>query len=218
VEILPVYAVCDESGSMAGEPIAAINNALPELHQEIGSNPALCDRARFGLIAFSDDAHVLLELCDLSDLREMPGLSADGMTNYGAALRLARTTIEQDVRALKASGHKVVRPVVFFLTDGVPSDDWVAAREELVSPGNPTRPHIVAFGIGNADPDVVARVATFRAFIQAEGGVTPAKALREFVATLTRSIMLSVRLDSGPRELVVPPEIDGFDRLPLDLV
>lgn len=30
-QILPFYLVCDESASMSGEPIDAINQALPEL-------------------------------------------------------------------------------------------------------------------------------------------------------------------------------------------
>lgn len=210
--------VCDESGSMEGEPISAINQALPELHQEIGTNPAVCDRARFSLIAFSDDAEVVLDLCDLSDLREMPGLDAAGRTNYSAAFRLTKAAIEQDMKRLKADGHVVHRPVVFFMSDGLPTDeeDWVGPHQELVSPVNRLHPHVVAFGIGQADRAVVAKVATFKAFIQADDAMTPAKALREFMAALTRSIIASASTCSDGPILRVPNMIDGFDSIPLE--
>ena len=38
-QVLPFYLVCDESYSMSGQPLDAINASLPEIHSEIGSNP-----------------------------------------------------------------------------------------------------------------------------------------------------------------------------------
>jgi uncharacterized protein YegL len=43
---------------MSGDPIDAINEALPELHQEIGSSPVVADKTQFCIIGFSDDAEV----------------------------------------------------------------------------------------------------------------------------------------------------------------
>src|ERR1035441_8262650 len=40
-QILPFYLVCDESGSMSGKPLDAINDSLPKIHSEIASIPAL---------------------------------------------------------------------------------------------------------------------------------------------------------------------------------
>ena len=50
--------------------------------------------------------------------------------------------------------------MVFFLTDGAPTDreDWRAVRTRLLS--QPAAPNILSFGIGDADPAVVQEIAT----------------------------------------------------------
>lgn len=81
-QVLPFYLVCDESGSMLGAPVKAINDSLPNLHAEIGSNPVVADKTRFCLIGFGSDAQVLLPLSDLSAVTSIPALHATGGTNY----------------------------------------------------------------------------------------------------------------------------------------
>lgn len=220
MQLLPFYMVCDESGSMAGEPIDSINDSLPDLHREISRSPALSDKTRFGLVGFSEDARVLLPLSDLSDLESIPGLQAEDMTNFGAVFRLLRGCIESDVRRLKDEGHTVFRPVVFFLSDGLPTDSgWEAAHTELLSPDFPARPHIIAFGIGDCDAETIRKVATFTAFIQQDDSVSPAKALREFATAMTKSMVQSVRHSPGDRAgLVVPDTVPGFKVLSLDVM
>ena len=226
MQILPFYLVCDQSSSMDGEPIDTINATLPELHREISINPRVSDKAHFGIIAFGYSAQVMLELSDLSDVAEMPELIAQGTTNYTAAFDLLRDTIEKDVRRLRDMQHTVLRPVVFFLSDGLPSDaegnldsgSWIAAHSELVSPDFYAHPNIVAFGIGQCDADTVRRVATFKAFVQQDSTMSPVAALREFASSLSRSIVKSVSRNdvmAGPR-LQVEDEIPGFSSLPLD--
>ncbi|MER7702774.1 VWA domain-containing protein [Kitasatospora sp. NPDC097605] len=217
MQILPFYAVCDESGSMSTD-IDTLNKALFDLHQEISTNPTIADKTRFGLIGFSTDAHELQPLVDLSDLDELPALEASGLTSFGNAFALLRRAIERDVQALKADGHDVYRPVVFFLSDGMPTDDdWEQAYQDLLAAA--FRPHIIAFGMTGADRSVIARVATFKAFMQDEGTANPAVALREFAASLTRSIVRSV---SGATEagqgmsLQVDDHVPGFTSVSLD--
>ncbi|MER5350392.1 VWA domain-containing protein [Kitasatospora sp. NPDC002551] len=217
MQILPFYAVCDESGSMSAD-IDTLNKALFDLHQEISTNPTIADKTRFGLIGFSTDAHELQPLVDLSDLDELPALEASGLTSFGNAFGLLRQAIERDVQALKADGHDVYRPVVFFLSDGVPTDsDWDRPYQDLLAAA--FRPHIIAFGIGQADRSVIAHVATFKAFMQEDGNADVAVALREFAASLTRSIVRSV---SGATEagqgmsLQVDDHVPGFTSVSLD--
>src|SRR3954447_5035199 len=111
-QVLPFYLICDESGSMSGAPIDAMNQALPELHSEIGLNPVVADKTQFSIIGFSDDAEVLLELSDLSQVTGLPVLSTKGGTDCGAAMRCVKQQIEVDVARLKSDGHQVYRPVI----------------------------------------------------------------------------------------------------------
>jgi uncharacterized protein YegL len=205
---------------MDGAPLDSINKALPELHEEIGLNPVVSDKTQFSIIGFSDDAEVLLELSDLSQVTQLPVLSAKGGTSFGAAMRCIKDQIEVDVARLKGQGHKVYRPVVFFLTDGQPnSDNWKADYEALVAPDFPLRPNIVAFGIGNVDERVISAVATFKAFIQDKHqNMSPAQALQEFAVALTKSIVRSGSSGTadGGMTLQMPEDVPGFTSLNVD--
>jgi uncharacterized protein YegL len=216
--ILPFYLVCDESGSMSGPPINAINTALPELHTEIGTNPVVSDKTQFGIIGFSSQAQVLLPLSDLSQVSGLPVLSAQGGTDFAAALRCVKDEIEADVLRLQANGHQVFRPVVFFLTDGQPNSDWRTDYEALVSQQFKYRPNIVAFGIGaRADQSVIASLATFRAFMD-DGTMSPAEALKEFAVALTKSIVMSGSKSQGDGNMTLqtPEQVPGFKSLIVD--
>src|SRR5262245_15355132 len=156
--IVPFYIVCDESGSMGGNGgIDAINQGLPELHATIAADPLVSDKCRIGLISFSNSAEVLMPIARLSEVANMPGMTSRSVTNYGTAFDLLKSTIADDIIQLKALGYKVYRPAVFFISDGAPTDDWRSAYERLVV-GNPQAPHIIAFGVGQADRDVMAKV------------------------------------------------------------
>jgi uncharacterized protein YegL len=221
-QILPFYLVCDESGSMSGEPIKAINEALPKLHQEIGSNPVVTDKTRFCLLGFSGKAEILLPLSDLSAVTSIPALKASGGTDYAKAFDLLRQTINDDVNGLKAQGHQVYRPAVFFLSDGLPnSNGWEQSYQSLIDPGWRPHPNILAFGFGQADQKTIQQVATTKAFM-ADGTLGPADALQEFAKSLIRSIVnsgtQSAADQSGGATLVMPENVPGFTTINADQV
>jgi uncharacterized protein YegL len=218
-QILPFYLVCDESGSMDGAPVQAINDSLPKLHAEIGSNPVVADKTKFCLIGFNHDAQVLLPLSDLSAVASIPGLQASGGTDYTTAFDLLYDTISSDVQQLKANGDQVYRPAVFFLSDGQPGDNWSASYQRLTDPNWPLHPNIMAFGFGGVDAGTLQQVATVRAFI-ADGSMGPDAALREFAKSLTNSIVNSGSrpAENGALTLSVPDNVPGFTALPADPV
>jgi uncharacterized protein YegL len=94
------------------------------------------------------------------------------------------------VRALAGDTHQVHRPAVFFLSDGQPTDPatWPAAHAALTDPAWSARPNLIAFGVGDADPATIARIGTFRAFLDRDG-VRPAGALRRCAPALTTSTL-----------------------------
>lgn len=218
-QVLPFYLVCDESYSMQGPPLDAINQQLPLIYQEIASNPVVADRARLGIIGFSTTAEVLLPLADLNDVLSIPQLSPRGATNYGAAFSLLKQTIEQDIAALKQAGHTPYRPTVFFLTDGLPTDQWHVEHKNLVDRDFKAYPTILAFGFGDVDATTLQQIATFRAFI-ADGDMAPAQALREFARQLLNSVVQSAVASSsnpsGAAQLIVPDQVQGYTVLAPD--
>jgi uncharacterized protein YegL len=220
-QILPFYLLCDESGSMSGVPIDSINQSLPGLHQEIGGNPVVADKTRFCMIGFSDKAEILLPLSDMSTVTAVPALKASGGTDYGRAFDKLRETINDDVNTLKAQGHQVYRPAVFFLSDGFPNDNWHSSYHALVDPAWRPHPNILAFGFGQADASVIQQVATAKAFM-ANGTLGPGEALREFAKSLIRSIVNSATSaasdPSGGATLSMPDNVPGFTTISADPV
>ena len=217
-QILPFYVVCDESFSMS-DHIDALNDGLRELHRAIGTDPVVADKTRFCLIGFSTTAEVLLPLSDLSDITEIVGLTAKSATNYIGAFDLLRETIDKDIALLKAEGHLVYRPAVFFLSDGLPTDSrpWRPSYRRLVDQSWTPRPNIIAFGIGDALADIIREIGTFKAFMS-EDGVSPGAALHEFARALTKSIVKSGSsvAENGSVTLQVPEQIPGFTELEVD--
>jgi uncharacterized protein YegL len=217
--VLPYYGLVAESGSLAGDPIDAVNDALPRLHEAIREDFDVDEILRFGLVAFGSQATIALPLCELSAVAEVPSLVAHGTANYGEAFRVLRLAIEADVPVLRAQGYDVFRPVVFMYADcgpdGGPYGPWLTDLTHLVDPAFAYRPHLVVFGLAGADRSVLARVATLKAYV-ADEGVDKATALREWATQLAQSMVASARsAGQGGSTLVIPPAPSGFREVAL---
>ncbi|MFI6323248.1 serine/threonine protein kinase [Nonomuraea sp. NPDC050556] len=208
--VLPFYFVCDESVSMSGAPLEAVNSGLEALRAELSRTKDAAARTRLGVIGFSGDAETRLPLSDLAALDALPKLRARGGTRYGPAFDLLRETIARDIFLIKANGGTVYRPMVFFLSDGRPNDEgWQAAYRRLTSPSFESRPNFIAFGLGDCNLETIRHIATYGAF-QADGSMSVASALKEVASSIATSIV------NSREQLVVPQQVPGFTSLPLD--
>jgi len=213
--LLLFYLLLDESASMAGERIDTINAVLPKLHQAMRAHPAVSDKVRVSIIAFSDTPTTVLELADLAEVESIQGLVPRSSTNYGAAFSHLRKTIESDVAALVADGYGVHRPAVFFMSDGAPSDEggWQGEHAKLVDPNWPLHPNVVAFGIGDANESVISAVATLAAYM-ADSGVSAPDALGTWAKTLLQTMLRS----AGTNTLAVPTQVAGYHQVGMSRV
>jgi uncharacterized protein YegL len=215
--VLPIYFVADESGSMAPH-IGELNDGLLALQAGLQGEPFAAAKVRFAIIGFSDRAESYLLPTDLRTLGAMPTLAARGMTSYVAAFNELGYRISVDIPTLKSQGFRVHRPAVFFLTDGQPNrnEDWRAARANLLA--QQAAPNIIAFGIGDADPATVSQLATKPDYAWiAERGVETGVAVSEFVVSLTQSVISSgqgMAAGAGALQLEKP---EGFT-LAVDVV
>jgi uncharacterized protein YegL len=222
-QVLPMYFVGDESHSMAGEPIAAVNQGLVDLRDEVAKHPLIGKKVRFGIITFADTAETRLELSELTEDLVLPRLSPRGRgTSYASALEALRQTIPADVALLKSSGYQVHRPSVFFLSDGQPTEKqekWRARLEELKDPAFRERPNVLAFGVGDADPQVIRELATSPryGFMMTDGAST-AGAISEFATSMLNSMVASAeRLDRGEQTIEFEKP-EGFVQLDAPLI
>lgn len=216
--VFPFYLVIDVSASMA-DCLAEINAELPALRDEIANDPIVGDIARFAIITFSEDASMALPLSDLLSVNAMPTLQVEGSTNYREVFEFLAGCIPHDMQWFKDEGYQVYRPAVFFITDGLPTDEgWEAAYQDMVDPSAPYRPNIVTFGFGDAEHSTLSYIATFKAYA-AFDGQQPARILRTISQELTKSILASSRrAAAGEATIVMPEELHGMQELAVDMV
>ncbi len=222
-QVLPIYFVGDESHSMAGAPIDAVNEGLADLRDEVAQHPLIGKKVRFGIITFAHSAETRLELSELTAELMLPTLSPRGRgTSYASAFEALRQTIPGDVALLKSSGYQVHRPSVFFLSDGQPTEreqKWQEKLRELKDETFNERPNILAFGVGDADPAVIRQVASAPgyAFMMTDGASTVG-AIAEFATSMLNSMVASAeRLDRGERTIEFEKP-EGFVQLDAPLL
>lgn len=123
---LPVYLVIDTSGSMQGEPIAAVKNGIDMLVADLRNNPHALESAWLSVITFDNDARQIVPLTDLQSF-QTPSIGASGMTALGPALLLLcdcrKRECKKSWKDADGKSHKGdFRPLVFLMTDGHPNE------------------------------------------------------------------------------------------------
>lgn len=213
--IFPVFLLIDVSASMAGGPIEAVNEALPALKTEMLSNPTVGEIARVAVLTFSDEGRIVVPLCDLANA-DIPEIMVEGGTNFAAGFRELRKAIDSGMASLP-KGTPVYRPVVFFMSDGehVAREDWKAALDELRDKSWKFAPEVVAFGFGDANREVIRRVASNYSFLAKDQD--PVVQVREIMNALIGSIRTtstSFRDPSQAEGLHIEAPSEHFTPLP----
>jgi uncharacterized protein YegL len=140
---LPVYLLLDCSGSMAGEPIAALGMGLKALLTDLHNDPHALETVWISVVTFASTAQILVPLTDLNEFQP-PDLTVGGTTALGEALDLLAESISQEVhRDPQSKGDW--NPLVFIVTDGEPTDEWEQSAENFHLRGLAT---VIACGAG----------------------------------------------------------------------
>lgn len=153
---LPVYLLLDTSGSMTGEPIEAVKNGVQMMVHSLRQNPQAIETAFVSIITFDSEAKQLIPLTDLASFQTID-LKAAGTTALGAALSLLADKLENEVTETTLEQKGDWKPIVFIMTDGVPTDDWQAGFQKLKAV---KKGLIVGCAAGNnADDKVLKEIA-----------------------------------------------------------
>jgi uncharacterized protein YegL len=127
---LPVYLLLDTSGSMTGEPIEAVKNGVQVMISSLRQNPQAIETAFISIITFDSTAKQLVPLTDLASF-QMVDIKASGTTNLGEGLKLVSTCMDNEVAKTTTEQKGDWKPLVFIMTDGIPTDDWQIGLEEF---------------------------------------------------------------------------------------
>jgi uncharacterized protein YegL len=120
---LPVYLLLDTSGSMGGEPIEAVKNGVQIMISSLRGNPQAQETAYISVITFDSSANQIIPLTDLGSF-QMKEIQATGGTSLGEGLKLLSTCIDNEVAKTTPETKGDWKPLVFIMTDGVPTDSW----------------------------------------------------------------------------------------------
>ncbi|MFC9931906.1 hypothetical protein [Streptomyces sp. NPDC127190] len=211
--LLPAYVVADESASM-GPYLSDLQGGVTSLCEGLRAEPMIAAKLRLAVLGFSDDVQVRLAVADMRTETSVPKVAIRGMTSYRAVFDDMLQRIPADVQWLRGEGYKVHRPVVFFLSDGQPSDghDWRGPHTALVDRDRtPTAPNIIACGIGDAQARTMVDVATRPEFaFVAKPGTDIGKAVAEFFQSLTASLVATGQALNSASPLLVVSKPDQF--------
>ena len=127
---LPVYLLLDCSSSMTGQPIEQVRQGLKALLDDLSTEPMAIETVYLSVITFHSTAQQLIPLTELMLFKE-PQIQASGTTALGAALNLLKTCLEKEVYKNTSSQKGDWKPLVFLMTDGLPTDVWQAAADNL---------------------------------------------------------------------------------------
>jgi len=120
---LPVYFLLDTSGSMNGEPIQALNNALSGMIHSLRTDPQASETLWISIVTFDREVKEIIPLTDLQSfqLTEIT-CPPSGPTFTGKGLELIQQKVKTEIRKGTPEQKGDWRPLLFVFTDGKPSD------------------------------------------------------------------------------------------------
>ena len=108
---------------MTGEPIESVNKGVQTLVTALRQDPFALETAHLSVITFDTYAAQVVPLTDLM-VFQAPNIIAWGATCLGKALELVSEKIDTEVVKTTMETKGDWKPMVFIMTDGVPTDDW----------------------------------------------------------------------------------------------
>lgn len=157
---LHVFYVLDTSGSMSGAPIGALNDAMRSTVEELRKKDGEKADLRIAVLEYnSANRWVTQGNNGVENLQDFfwTDLQANGKTFLGGALKELNTSMSRNEKMKAETGNKV--PVVIFMSDGYPNDDWQEGLQILAENKWYRTAIKIAFALGDkADTDVLAKV------------------------------------------------------------
>lgn len=155
---LPVYFLVDVSESMVGDPIQQVQDGMRMIVQELRTDPYALETAFVSVIAFAGKAQCISPLTELYKFYP-PIFPIGGGTSLGIALNFLMDDIDKNVVKTTTEQKGDWKPIIFLLTDGVPTDDPSAAFTKWNAKYR-RKANIIAISIGdNADTQLLGQIS-----------------------------------------------------------
>jgi uncharacterized protein YegL len=117
---------------MMGEPIESVKSGVQTMISALRQDPYALETAFLSIITFSSTASQLVPLTELTNF-QTPNIEASGTTSLGEALSLLAQRADVEVAKTTTEQKGDWKPIVFIMTDGMPTDDWQKGLKEFQS-------------------------------------------------------------------------------------
>ena len=129
---LPCVLVLDTSYSMSGSPLEELQGGLELFAHELKTDDDASQKVQILIVKCGGDAEIIGDWVDAESFTA-PHLVASGGTPLGAAIKLAADEIENRKATYRANGISYLKPWLFIITDGIPTDNYSESAKELVT-------------------------------------------------------------------------------------
>ncbi|HTZ28340.1 MAG TPA: VWA domain-containing protein [Streptosporangiaceae bacterium] len=195
---LPVVLLLDTSGSMYGDKISSLNDAVRKMLGTFRKKESQASEFLVSIITFGGTASLAYSPTPASELA-YTNLSADAGTPLGAAIDVAKALIEDREK----TPSRAYRPLVVLVSDGVPTDSWESRLDHFIQDGRSAKCDRMALGIGREAYTGPGRATLERFIAGTEHHVFEAKdagEIHNFFKFVTMSVV-SRSLSQNPNEV-----------------
>lgn len=155
---LPIFFVIDVSESMIGEPVELMERGIENIVSSLRQDPHSLETVYISIIAFAGKAKAITPLVDLISFYP-PKIVIGGGTSLGSALDVLMSEIDNNVKKTTMETRGDWKPVVFFITDGKPTDNPTNAISRWQNQyAKDTNVISITLGL-NADVDILNQVS-----------------------------------------------------------
>lgn len=201
---LPFYLLLDTSESMVGEPLNAVEQGLKLLCADLKNDPTAIETAWLSVITFSRHAHRILPLTEVLNFNP-PKLTVGPGTCLGEALDLLVKALKTEVRTSTPTQKGDWKPIVFLLTDGMPTDDWQTALKRFKTETARMGLNIIAVGCGEEVDVNFLRQVTPSVLLMKNATAGDFKAFFKWVSTSVSRVSVGVTNEGKGVEMPAPP-------------
>lgn len=157
---LACVLLLDTSGSMLGEPIGSLNQALQNFKEKVSMDEMAQKRVDVAIVEFNSSVRVVQDFTPIAQMEPVQ-LAATGVTAMGAGINTAIDMVKDRNRFYQTLGTPVYKPWIFMVTDGAPTDsiDEAARRiQEEENKGSHGKLKFFALGVPGYDKSTMFKL------------------------------------------------------------
>lgn len=140
---LPIIMLLDSSGSMAGDKIESLNQAVRKMLNTLAREESRISEFLVTIVTFGGTAQIVVPPTAASKI-SFVDIAANGGTPLGDAITIAKKLIEDK----DLTPSRAFRPVLILVSDGIPTDSWEEKLDDLISNGRSSKCDRMSMGIG----------------------------------------------------------------------